>query len=245
MSNLIMCRTSLAYREIIENICFCVMLCLSMVLYSHAAHAEDCMPLQISLLPSVQLVSKENTICGARLNLLWGENTSVTGIDAGLANVTGSLKGIEIGGLNWLSNSAKEESWGVQLAGINYVGDSSFSGVQVGFLNGGSSKASMAGIQAGVMNIWEGEINGIQLGGINGGSNAKGLQIAVYNDARDITGLQIGFFNGSEGTVHGMQIGLGNYCKSLSGVQIGLINFVTSRFPDKGLFASPFINVGF
>ncbi len=238
MSQNIICRTALSCSS-------CVILCLSLVLYPLATHAEDCHPLQLSLLPSVQLIPKEHTICGARLNLLWGENASVNGIDTGLANVTGLLKGIEIGGLNWLKGSTKEESWGVQIAGINYVGNSSFSGIQIGFLNGGASKTSMAGIQAAVMNIWEGEINGIQLGGINGGSNAKGLQIGFYNDAKELNGLQIGFFNGSKGTVHGMQIGLANLCKSLSGVQIGLINMVTSRFPDKGLWVSPLINVGF
>ncbi len=265
MSKLIMCLTSLTSWKIIRNVCFFIMLCLVPVVCPHTAHADDCNPIQISVWPSVQLVSKENAICGARLDLLWGENTSVRGIDVGLANVTGSLKGIEIGGFNWLAGDAKEDSWGIQIAGINYVSNSSFSGIQIGFQNQGSSKTSLAGIQAALINFdfGEGEINGIQLGVANGWSNINGLQIGFWNEAKDVNGLQIGLFfpnlskgnvnglqiglflNGSSGMVHGMQIGLVNVCESLTGVQIGILNIVTSRFPDKGLFVSPLINVGF
>lgn len=256
-------RMSLSFRKICAKIVFFSMFCFAIVFLAQSSRAEDCNPIQISLLPSVQLIPKENAICGARLNLLWGENTSVRGIDAGLVNVAESIKGIEIGGLNWLSGHNRNESWGIQIAGINYMGNSSFIGGQLGFVNVGSleASASITDIQAAAFNLNEGEINGLQFGGanlgwnVNGlqlgssnfGGNVNGLQIAVLGNVAEINlnGVQIGLLvNGAE-NVHGIQIGLLNMCDSLSGVQIGLINIVTSRFPDKGLFVSPFINVGF
>ncbi len=227
------------------------MLCLAIVFLSKSSRAEDCNPLQVSLLPSVQLILKENSICGARLNLLWGENTSVMGIDAGLVNVTESLKGIEIGGVNWLSGHERKESWGIQIAGINYAGNSTFSGGQIGVLNAGSSKASITGIQAAAANINLGETNGAQLGFLNGGKNVSGLELGFINagenvnglqigalnvgenvtgiqaffvnGAENITGLQVGFLNQGDGAVHGVQIGFGNYAADMHGIQVGLI----------------------
>lgn len=242
MSMLIICRTAFSCRKMFAKILFAGMPFLAIVFFAQSSRAADCSPIQIGLWSSAQLIPKENAICGVRLDLLWGENTSVTGIDAGLVNVAESLKGIEIGGINWLSGHERKESWGIQIAGINYAGNSSFTGAQIGLFNAGSSRDSVTGIQAAALNLNDGDINGVQLGlgshgtNVNGlqigflneGENVNGLQAFFINNAENLNGLQIGFLNNSlgkpvRGTIHGVQIGFGNYAADMHGVQLGLI----------------------
>ncbi len=253
-------RWQASFRIIIQTILFSSMICFANLYPARSSLAEDCKPLQISLWPPVQLTSSENSICGVRLNFLRGDNISVTGIDVGMGNVAESLKGIELGGINSLSGPDGKESWGIQIAGINYLGNASFRGGQIGVVNGGSSEASMIGLQVAVINFYNGKMNGIQLGLGNGSDpDISGIQLSLFQQAKNVMGLQIGLENAVSRDVHGVQIGIGNsardlhgvqvgvlnICESLSGLQIGILNIVTSRFPDKGLFVSPLINFGF
>ena len=102
-------------------------------------------PVQLAVFEPVQIFSAEESISGLRLNLLYGRNDSVTGLDLGLvgvadsdftgwqynfgANITkGNFSGLQMGVVNY-ANSAK----GVQLGLINYA--VSLNGVQIGLIN--------------------------------------------------------------------------------------------------------------
>lgn len=197
------------------------------VLLPVSSHAGECSPLQISLWPPAQLVPKENTVCGARLNLIRGYNFAVWGIDLGIINDAVQLKGLQVGVLTLIRGRAddKSDSWGLQVAGLNFFGSSSFVGVQLGLLTNFALGSSIAGIQAAPLNII---------------SEISGLQLAAYNEADTVNGIQVGLFNKAQ-NINGVQIGLLNVCKSLSGVQIGLFN----EAKDGPIAFMPILNIGF
>ena len=259
-------RTALPSGKAVPKfLCSAVLL---LVALSHAqpSFAGGCYPFQASLFPPLQIAPRDESVCGARLDLLWGQNASVNGLDAGIVNVADSMKGLEVGGLNWLWGQERSDSWGIRIGGINYTGHASFAGAQFGLINTGSflaSEASLAGVQVAGINLYVGSVSGTQFGLVNAAGGLSGLQVGfVNNSADDVRGVQVGIFvNDTSGDVrgaqisligneaikdvYGVQIGLINVCHSLSGVQIGALNVVTSRFPNKGLFISPLINVGF
>jgi hypothetical protein len=193
-----------------------------------SSYAGECSPFQISLWPPAQLVPGENTVCGARLNLIRGYNFAVWGIDLGILNDTVQLKGLQVGVLTLVRGRAddKNDSWGLQVAGINLNGNSLFIGVQLGFITNMGFGSSITGIQAAPMNFFGGEING--------------LQLAAFNEAIDVNGIQVGLFNKAQNII-GLQIGLLNACKTLSGVQIGLFNYAKNG----PIVFMPILNIGF
>jgi hypothetical protein len=187
------------------NIIFASLLCVLINFAPALSHAEGCSPVQVSLWSSLQLVPKEKEICGARLDLLWGENTAVWGIDAGLVNNAGSIRGIEAGALVNRLKSAPEtpatQSWGLQMAGlVNSNRSAPFAGIQAAGLVNDHDDASFRGIQlAGLVND-------------NDRASYKGIQIALFSNQNfesEVTGLQLALFNHAK-TFNGVQIGLGN-----------------------------------
>ena len=56
-------------------------------------------PIQLSLLTPVQIFPEQTPIAGLRLNVLYGRNVSVQGLDVGLVNhtTTGHFKGVQFG----------------------------------------------------------------------------------------------------------------------------------------------------
>ncbi len=181
------------------------LLCLITCFSSVSAHAEGCYPLQLSLAAPAQLVPKESEICGARINLLWGDNKAVWGIDAGLVNGAGKLGGIEIGGLvNQLKgiDETPMRSWGFQAAGlVNTNVKAPFTGIQVAGLVNDHNDASFAGLQAaGLVNDNDrSSFGGIQvalLSNQNFQSEVTGVQLALFNHAQKLNGFQVGLGNG-------------------------------------------------
>lgn len=216
---------------------------LGATLLASTADALDCYPLQISLLPAAQIVPKEKSICGLRLDLPWGENKTVSGIDLGIVNRAESVQGIEIGGVNWLAAEDRNMSWGIQAGVFNFKGTMPFTGVQLGLFNmpdnffdvgGGdipsASNATTANvIQASLANVTMSNVNGAQVAFAgNAALNVNGLQTTIFgNVANDLNGIQFSYFmNMAEGTVNGIQAGifLGNVAQNLNGMQIGLLN---------------------
>lgn len=59
--------------------------------------AEETRPIQLSLVTPIQIFSEDYGITGVRLNLLYGRNATVTGLDLGLVNhtTTGQSKGLQ------------------------------------------------------------------------------------------------------------------------------------------------------
>ena len=137
-------------------IVFCLLgFFLTLVLLSLPTYAEECSPIQFSLWSPIQLVPKDKVVCGVRLDLLWGDNAEVWGLDAGLVNIAGAFKGLQIGGVNWLHIKDGGMSYGVQLGMVNYA--TNMTGVQVGTVN---AATNMTGIQIAFENITANQMRG-------------------------------------------------------------------------------------
>jgi hypothetical protein len=117
-------------------------------------------PIQLSLFSPVQIVPEGKAISVVRLSLLYGKNTSVTGLDWGLVNhcTSGTSKGFQTG-----------------LVGMV---DAHYTGFQANWVN--ITKQNFEGFQWGVIN-YAGHGNGFQLGLVNYAVSMKGLQIGLVN----------------------------------------------------------------
>lgn len=133
---------------------------LILIFVSTPVQAQD-RPIQLSLFTPVQIFPEDNSISGVRLNLIYGRNAYVTGLDVGLVNhtKTGTSKGVQFGmvGLvesdfvGWQSNDiniTKGNFKGLQLGVVNYANYAN--GVQFGLVN---YAVSMKGLQIGLVNI--------------------------------------------------------------------------------------------
>src|SRR5690606_19669327 len=117
----------------------------------------------------------------------------------------GQMTGIGVSGL-FNYNRGQTTAIALQAAGIANVNvnKARIYGIQIAAVNSNRAESVVVGLQAGVVNLSK-------------YTNIRGLQVGVYNVARDVAGFQIGLIN---------------QCDSLHGLQIGLINFHT-----RGLFA--------
>ena len=139
---------------------------LTLIFVHPPVQAQD-RPVQLALIAPVQIFPENDPISGIRLNLIYGRNVSVTGLDLGLINhtTTGMTKGLQFGlvGLadtdflgwqdNWV-NVTKGKFEGLQWGAVNY--SSSMNGFQLGVVN---YAESMHGLQVGLVNI-------IRVGGV-------------------------------------------------------------------------------
>jgi hypothetical protein len=117
-------------------------------------------PIQIALITPVQLVPEDSDIRGIRFNLIYGRNTSVTGIDGGFIN-----------------HSTNGLSTGLQFGFIGLV-DSDFTGWQDNSFN--ITRGNHIGVQAGIFNSAN-KMEGLQFGLVNYAVNMKGIQIGLLN----------------------------------------------------------------
>jgi hypothetical protein len=122
-------------------------------------HAQE-KPIQIALVTPIQIFSENTAIKGVRLNLIYGRNISITGLDLGL--------------VNHVTNSP---STAVQFGFIGLV-ESNFTGWQDNAVNLTMEKCE--GFQFGIVN-YAGSMNGFQLGLVNYAEKMKGLQIGIIN----------------------------------------------------------------
>jgi hypothetical protein len=129
-------------------------------------------PVQLSFVTPIQIFPPEDTIAGVRLNVLYGRNVVVNGLDIGLVNHTAAI------------------SRGVQLGFVGIAG--SFQGIQAHVVN--ISKGKFEGWQMGHVNVSD-TFRGFQVGLVNASGEAEGFQISLVNYARRLTGLQIGLLN--------------------------------------------------
>jgi hypothetical protein len=207
--------------------------------YAISAHAAEWTPFQLSLFSPVQLFPEETIVQGVRINILYGVNKELDGIDYGVINrTTGTTKGAQVGAFPLGGINITESLYGAQIGGI-------LGGVNVA--NGEVNGLQLSGIFGGVNNA--GNIEGAQIGGFIGGlnkaDNLSGLQLSGFyvgiNIAKDVKGAQIGtIFNKAE-TIEGLQLGLVNVCNKMKGVQIGLVNVIM----ESELPFFPFVNASF
>lgn len=137
------------------------------------ARAAEAKPVQLALFNPVQIFPADQSIAGIRLNILYGKNADVTGIDWGLANhVTGN-------GMAWQ-------------AGFVGIVEQNFTGLQDNWIN--ITKGDCTGIQWGVFNQAK-RGSGAQLGFVNMTEHMHGFQLGAVNVTDTMEGLQIGLGN--------------------------------------------------
>lgn len=117
-------------------------------------------PIQVSLFTPVQIFPEETSISGVRLNLLYGRNASVTGLDLGLVNHTtaGESVGLQYG----IVGLVETDFVGWQDNAVNIV-QGHFEGFQWGIVN---HARSASGFQLGLVN-YAGTMRGLQIGLVN------------------------------------------------------------------------------
>jgi hypothetical protein len=124
------------------------------------AQETESKPIQLALLTPIQIFHESTPIAGVRLNILYGRNTSITGLDLGLVNHTTAGR-----------------SMGVQFGVVGYA-EADFVGWQDNWVN--ITKGDFEGFQWGLVNYARNG-NGFQLGLVNYAYTMKGLQIGLVN----------------------------------------------------------------
>ena len=110
-----------------------------------------------------------------RFNLIYGNNSAMTGLDLGIANwVTGETKGLQWG---WI---------------VNYTGGN-FTGWQTAPLC--KTGGHILGIQTGWLVTLNGSGKGLQASGVTISDDYIGLQLGVVNYAVELHGIQVGLIN--------------------------------------------------
>jgi len=182
-------------------------------------------PLQLSLGPPIpychiQLAPEDWDVRGLRLNLGYGNNKNVHGIDVGGFNfVTSEAVGVQIGA----GNSAGEMK-GIQFGLFNDThGDCC--GSQIGFKN--HCMRSLTGVQLGLINERGADDKTMRMMGAANEFNraAVGSGLVTALSSGDFAGVQVGIYNGTYScSMKGVQFGLHNYATDIRGLQIGLLN---------------------
>jgi len=138
-----------------------------------SAFAAETKPIQVSLFNPVQIFPEGTSVSGVRLNMIYGKNANMTGLDYGLVNhVTGD-------GFAW------------QLGGLGYV-EKDFTGWQDNVIN--VTMGEVNGVQSGAYNTG-GAVHGVQFGFVNNATSMRGLQLGLLNMTETMHGLQIGVGN--------------------------------------------------
>ena len=118
--------------------------------------SEGVWPIQLALVPQVQLVHEDRSIQGVRLNI-YGRNYNMTGIDIGLAHETkADFNGVSFGLINFVHGEGR----GLQFSGLYSEATTKMSGLQVGMFNRSNN---IHGLQIGLANFAD-DMTGIQLG---------------------------------------------------------------------------------
>jgi hypothetical protein len=142
-----------------KNLVILGLVLFSMVVIPMPALAQE-HPFQLSLVTPIQIFPENSSITGVRIDLIYGRNATVKGLDWGFINHTtsGTSLGIGLGAVN--------------IAGAN------FTGLQSGWVNW--TKGNFEGMQWGLFNYAD-YANGFQLGIVNNANRLKGLQIGFIN----------------------------------------------------------------
>jgi hypothetical protein len=136
--------------------------------------AEGTAAFQLALINPIQLRDESLSILILRLNLIYGKNVSVHGLDLGLIN-----------------HSTGGTSVGLQYGFVGYVGGS-FVGWQNNVID--IVKERFTGLQSGLYNqLGQGEA--VQYGGLNVANSMSGLQLGLVNYTQNMYGLQLGILN--------------------------------------------------
>lgn len=131
-----------------------------LILFLSAFGNAQSKPINVALFNPIQVFPESNPIQGLRINLIYGKNVSMEGLDWGFVNSVGS------GGLT-----------GVQWGFVN-VDEGNVVGWQNGLVN--YSESDVKGFQWGWFNTGR-HVSGFQLGLVNMAESMYGLQIGILN----------------------------------------------------------------
>jgi hypothetical protein len=124
--------------------------------------SEETWPIQLALVPQVQLVHEDKSIQGIRLNI-YGRNQNVTGVDIGLVHETkANFSGVSFG----LVSIVHGEGRGLQFSGLYSEATTHMSGLQVGMVNRSNN------------------IHGVQIGLANFADDMTGFQFGLWNEIK-------------------------------------------------------------
>jgi hypothetical protein len=131
-------------------------------------------PFQLALFSPIQIREESASITALRLNIIYGKNVSVSGLDIGIANhCTGGM------------------SLGLQYGLVGLI-EGDFMGWQDNAIS--ITEGSFTGFQSGLYNHC-GKGEGFQLGFVNRATGMRGLQVGLVNYTETMYGLQIGLVN--------------------------------------------------
>jgi hypothetical protein len=117
-------------------------------------------PIQVALVNPIQIVHESNSIQGLRLNLIYGKNKDVTGLDWGFINsTTGNQVGIQWGGVG--------------------ITEGNFNGWQHNFVS--ITRGNFLGLQSGFVSYNAGKVNGLQFSVFNYAASLNGIQLGIIN----------------------------------------------------------------
>ena len=149
-----------------------VLSALALFVSSSALAGES--PVQLALFDPVQIVKHDQRIGILRIDLLYGKNAGMTGLDVGLiGHTTGNQAGLAYCVVN--------------------ITQGSFTGWQDSFIS--IADQGFLGLQSGAFNQSK-DGHGVQIGLVNVTDRMSGLQFGVVNYTRVMTrGVQIGIGN--------------------------------------------------
>ncbi len=136
--------------------------------------AYDTTPFQLGVWPSnFQIVPEEINVSGLKINLPFGGNDYIQGVDLGIASTSVDTAALQV---NILVNRAHENFSGLQFAILNQAGRAN-------------------GIILGGFNITDESVRGIEVGIVNSALGVRGLQVGLINYTEIMMGVQIGLIN--------------------------------------------------
>ena len=152
-----------------------------LALTAGALSAFDTTALQIAIwAPKVQLVPPEIAVGFLKLNLPYGSNYQVTGIDLGLVSINNSQ-----------GDEMPAEVTGFQLNLWNST-DGVFAGGQIGLVNIADNSY---GLEIGLVNVAATTSSGCAIGLVNTSHEFNGLAVGLVNYTEFLRGIQIGIVN--------------------------------------------------
>ena len=155
-----------------------VLIAFTLITSLHAGDkGEKATPFQYSIFNPIQLFSEDYNVYGVRLNLLYGVNNSIYGVDlGGYSRTTGDFYGVQAAVVVAMR---EQDCSAVTMAGIANLslGD-----------DGGAAFA-------GFMNVASGQYTGLQAACINHARKFTGVQLGALNHCDDFKGFQFGLIN--------------------------------------------------
>ena len=164
-------------------------------------------PIAVALWNPVQTSDENTSIHGFRLDLPYGKNYDVQGLDFGIASeTTRNLTGASF----TLGSSVGHNVLGVQSSFVLSLAGGTVYGLQEGIY---SEANDLHGVQFGVVTQVKRNGYGARFAVVNLGATHEGAEFGIVNYSKRASGFQLGIVNVTD-ELHGVQIGVVNIAKN-------------------------------